>query len=112
MVKRNKRQKAVFGIDDAIMLGIGLLSTAVNAGTSIMNTDKEINAQNRAQEAQRRANIFSGNAQNTSIFRSNLGQLANSEQEERSRVIPTQKPAFKLGGRRCKKNGGRLTKFI
>lgn len=112
MVKRNKRKKAAFGIDDAIMLGIGLLSTAVNAGTSIRNTNKEIDAQNRVQEAQRRANIFNANAQNASILQSNLGQLANSEQEEKSRVIPTQESAFKLGGRRCKKCGGKLTKFI
>ena len=107
MVKRNKRKKAWVGA------AISALGALLNAGASIINTNNQIDAQNRAQEAQRRANIFNANAQNASILQSNLGQLANSEQEERRIFIPTQESAFKLGGRRCKKcGGGRLTKFI
>lgn len=112
MVKRNKRKQAVFGIDDAIMLGIGLLSTAVSAGTSIYNTNQQTAAAQKSLNAQKAAAIRNSNAERTSMLQSNLYGLANNQQEEKSRVIPTQESAFKLGGRKCKKNGGRLTKFI
>lgn len=106
MTKRNKRKKAAFGIDDAIMLGVGLLRNIISADQQHTNAQNSINAQ-------RAAAFKSSNAERASILQSNLNNLVSSQQEEKNRIIPTQTSALRLGGRRCKKcGGGRLIKFI
>lgn len=65
-----KRRKAVFGLDDAIML----IGTAITAGTQINNAiqnKKNLQAQQRAQNM---ANIDEQN----SLLQQNLGTLANN----------------------------------
>ena len=65
-----KRRKAVFGLDDAIML----IGTAITAGTKINNAiqnKKNLQAQQRAQNM---ANIDEQN----SLLQQNLGTLANN----------------------------------
>ena len=112
MVQRNKRQKGLAGT--ALLIG-SLLSAAIGAGTSIYNTRKQTEAMQQAQDEQDAAMRKNANAENNSILRSNLEQLANSEQKEIRNFIPTQNSAFKLGGRRCKRKGGtvdNLGKFI
>jgi len=109
MIKRNKRKKAVFGIDDAIMMGIGLVNTI----KSISDTKNQLDAAQKQIDQQREDAIRSSNAERASILQSNLSNLVNNQQEEQNRIILTQNSAFKLGGRRCKKCGGsRLIKFI
>lgn len=106
MIKRNKRKKAWVGT------AIAALGALANGITSIVNTNNQIDAANGQQEAQRRYARFNNNAERANILSTNLSQLVNSQQEEQNRIIPTQNSAFKLGGRRCKKCGGKLTKFI
>ena len=115
MVKRNKRKKGLFGIDDAIIIPalVGLASTAISAGKSIYDTKQQTDAAQRSIDEQAAALRKTSNLENTAMFQSNLYNLANTQQEEKNRIIPTQTSALRLGGRRCKKcGGGRLTKFI
>lgn len=112
MTKRNKRKKGLFGIDDAIIIP-ALISTAASIGTSIYNNKQQTDAAQRSIDEQAASLRKASNLQNTAMFQSNLYNLANSQQEEKNRIIPTQTSALRLGGRRCKKcGGGRLTKFI
>jgi membrane protein involved in colicin uptake len=108
MVKRNKRKKGAFGIDDAFIIGTGLFNTI----KSIIDTGNQLDAAQTQMRQQREAAIKNSNAERASVLQSNLYNLANNQQEEQNRIISTQNSAFKLGGRRCKKCGGRLTKFI
>ena len=109
MIKRNKRQKGELG---TLMLIGSLLSSAISAGSSIFNTQSQLDAAQTQMKQQREAAIKNSNAERVSTLQSNLYNLANNQQEEQNRIISTQNSAFKLGGRRCKKCGGRLTKFI
>lgn len=106
MNKRNKRQKAWVGA------AISAIGSLLSAGIGAYSTSEQIAAQQRSIKAQEDAMRRNANAENASILQSNLQDLANAEEDPRSRVIPTQTSALKLGGRRCKKNGGRLMKFI
>lgn len=108
MVKRSKRQKAWVGA------AIGALGSLASGLFSIYNTNKQIEQEQQAIDAQNAAMRRNANSENASILASNLSQLiANQQDEDKNRIITTQTSALKLGGRRCKKcGGGKLTKFI
>lgn len=114
-IKRNKRKKGLFGIDDAIMIPalISLASTAISAGKSIYDTKQQTEAAQQSIDEQTSAIKRSSNLQNSSILQSNYIANANPLiNTNKNRIIYTQTSPLRLGGRRCKKNGGRLTKFI
>lgn len=110
-IKRNNRRKAVFGIDDAIMLGIGLLGAATTIGTTAYTAEN----QKAIANANKQKATLAGNADNYGIFSSNLGQAANYSQNEEIGTLKTNNLStinsnFKCGGkRRMKKAGGTIS---
>lgn len=113
-IKRNKRKKGLFGIDDAIMIPalISLASTAISAGKSVYDTKQQTEATQKSIDEQVAAANRSSNLQNSSILQSNYMANANSPINiNKNRIISTQTSALRFGGRRCKKSGG-LMKFI
>jgi hypothetical protein len=106
---KNNRKKAIFGIDDALFFG--LLSTAISgigAGASIYNTRKQTQAQQAAIDAENAARIKSTNLQNSTTYQQNVMNTINQEHNpNKNIIIPTQTSQLKLGGRRCKRVGGR-----
>lgn len=101
---KNNRNSAELGT----MLALGLISSAVQAGASIYNTKKQIDAQNKAAEDARLAQVKANNlANNTTEQQNVMASINNSLTNPNNRIIPTQTSQLKLGGRRCKKVGGK-----
>lgn len=110
MVKRNKRQKGLFGIDDAILIPAAI-SAISSIGSSLFNSKRQRDAAQASIDAQNAVAQQNANAEAAATMQSNLYNIANNRQEEQNRILSTQTSALKLGGRRCKCKGG-LMKFI
>lgn len=101
--KENKRKKALFGIDDLIIAGIGLASTI---GGAAFNASQ----QRKAAKEQRRLQTLMGNVDNAFQATVNEDQAYNNTQQNnleaaKTNVIPTINN-FKCGGRKRMKRGG------
>ena len=100
----NKRKKALFGIDDAlIMAGIGLASSI---GGAAFNASQ----QRKAAKEQRHLQTLMGNVDNAFQATANEDQAYNATQQNnletaKTNVIPTINN-FKCGGRKRMKRGG------
>ena len=101
---KNNRNGAALGTT----LALGLISSAIQAGTSIYNTKKQVDAQNKAAEDARLAQVKATKLTNSTAEQQNvMASINNSLTNPNNRIIPTQTSQLKLGGRRCKKVGGR-----
>lgn len=109
-IKRNNRRKAVFGIDDAIMIGIGLLG----AGLTVANAEN----QNTIADKQQRQRFLANNEINAQTFLGNQGESANYYKNNdietaRTSYLSTINNQFCCGGkRRMKKDGGTISANI
>lgn len=104
-MKRVKNKKAFLGTTM-------LIGSALGAGVDILNGIIQKKAAERANAEQIRQNNILNNLQNASLTAENLANMYNDNAAVIQRERALQENAFKLGGRRCKKNGGRLIKFI
>lgn len=111
-IKKNKRTKALFGIDDA---ALGIILAGISAAGAIGGSAISASNQRAIADANERRATFAGNADNYGIFSSNLGQAANYNQNEEIGTLKTNNLStinsnFKCGGkRRMKKAGGTIS---
>lgn len=115
-VKKNNRQKAIFGIDDAIVGAIigGLIAAGGSLGASAIKA----NADKKLAEQQRRRELQASNAENAAMAQTNETQALNYDQNNELETMKTSKLStvdaqqsnFRCGGkRRMKRNGGNVT---
>lgn len=119
---KNNRQRAIFGIDDALFAALlSIAGTAISAGVSTANTEKQIAAQKeatkKAQEAQNRINNEQNALQQQANLQENLNDSNNLELETTKtgniQTLNSQDQTFsaKMGGKRkfCKYGNNALS---
>lgn len=119
----NERKKALFGIDDMLLIGIGsLLAAGIGAGTSIHNANKQAKLTKELNEQQQKANTIAQNQENAMNAQLNQQQAINYNKNNEIETLKTntlktidqQESQFKCGGKkRIKRNaGGNVTTDI
>lgn len=107
-IKKNKRTKADFGLGALIA---GLIGAAGAIGGSAISASN----QKAIADANRQKATFAGNADNSAIFNTNLGQAMNYNQNEeigtlKTNNLSTINSGFCFGGkRRMKRCGGTIS---
>lgn len=115
----NERKKALFGIDDMLLIGIGsLLAAGIGAGASIHNANQQAKLTKELNEKQQRQATLAQNQENAINAQLNQQQALNYDKNNEIETMKTsslktldaQQSQFRCGGkRRMKKTGGTVT---